>query len=98
MTVPATYPLRRDSHNKVIAGVCAGIARRYGLSRNGLRLAFVLSCVLPGPQFVAYLLLWVLIPADRGRANLQERQVTSCCRAAARGRPAGHRPGRQPRR
>jgi phage shock protein PspC (stress-responsive transcriptional regulator) len=64
MTVPANYPLRRDSQNKVIAGVCAGIARRYGLSHNGLRLAFVLSCVLPGPQFIAYLLLWVLIPAD----------------------------------
>ena len=65
MTVPAPYRLRRDTSHKMIAGVCAGIARRYGLSRNGLRLAFVVSCVLPGPQFVAYLLLWVLIPADR---------------------------------
>jgi phage shock protein PspC (stress-responsive transcriptional regulator) len=64
MTAPANYPLRRDSRNKVIAGVCAGIARRYGLSPSGLRLAFVISCVLPGPQFLAYLLLWVLIPSD----------------------------------
>ena len=64
MTVPASRRLRRDTQNKVIGGVCAGIARRYGLSRGGLRLAFVISCVLPGPQFVAYLLLWILIPAD----------------------------------
>ena len=64
MTVPARYPLRRDTSHKMIAGVCAGIARRYGLSRSGLRLAFVISCVLPGPQILAYLLLWVLIPAD----------------------------------
>ena len=64
MTVPARYPLRRDVSNKMIAGVCAGIARRYGLSRSGLRLAFVLSCVLPGPQFIAYLLLWIVIPKD----------------------------------
>ena len=64
MTVPAYPLLRRDSQHKVFGGVCAGIARRYGLSRNGLRLAFVLSCVLPGPQIVAYLVLWVLIPAD----------------------------------
>ena len=63
MTVPAPR-LRRDTRNKVIGGVCAGIARRYGLSPGGLRLAFVLSCVLPGPQFIAYLLLWALIPAD----------------------------------
>jgi phage shock protein PspC (stress-responsive transcriptional regulator) len=64
MTTPARYPLRRDTRNKVIGGVCAGIARTYGLSTNGLRLAFVISCVLPGPQFIAYLLLWVLVPAD----------------------------------
>lgn len=64
MTTPSPYPLRRDSRNKVIGGVCAGIARRYGLSPNGLRLAFVLSCVLPGPQFIAYIVLWLLIPSD----------------------------------
>jgi len=64
MTSPANYRLRRDTQHKVIAGVCAGIARRYGLSRNGLRLAFVISCVLPGPQFIAYLVLWLFIPAD----------------------------------
>ncbi|MGY1834296.1 PspC domain-containing protein [Blastococcus sp. SYSU DS0510] len=64
MTTPAPYRLRRDTRHKMVAGVCAGIARRYGLSRNGLRVAFVVSCVLPGPQFVAYLLLWVLMPAD----------------------------------
>jgi phage shock protein PspC (stress-responsive transcriptional regulator) len=64
MTVPAPYRLRRDTSHKMIAGVCAGIARRYGLSRSGLRLAFVISCVLPGPQILAYLLLWVLIPGD----------------------------------
>ncbi|HSU00720.1 MAG TPA: PspC domain-containing protein [Geodermatophilus sp.] len=64
MTPPARLPLRRDTRNKVIAGVCAGIARRYGISRTGLRLAFVLSCVLPGPQFIAYLLLWIVIPKD----------------------------------
>ncbi len=64
MTAPMARRLTRDTRHKVIAGVCAGLARRFGLSRNGLRLAFVLSCVLPGPQFIAYLLLWVLIPAD----------------------------------
>ena len=51
----------------MVAGVCAGLARRFGLSRSGLRVAFVISCVLPGPQFVAYLLLWVLMPGDDGR-------------------------------
>ena len=64
MTTPAHRRLSRDTHIKILGGVCAGIARRYGLSVTGLRLAFVISCVLPGPQFIAYLLLWILLPAD----------------------------------
>ncbi len=61
---PAPRPLARDTRNKMIAGVCAGIARRYGISTGGLRLAFVVSCILPGPQFIAYLVLWALMPRD----------------------------------
>jgi phage shock protein PspC (stress-responsive transcriptional regulator) len=64
MTTPAHHRLRRDSRHKMVAGVCAGIARRYGLSRGGLRAAFVISCVLPGPQILAYILLWIVIPED----------------------------------
>ncbi len=64
MTYPVNRRLTRDSRHAVIAGVCSGLARRYGLSRAGLRLAFVLSCILPGPQFIAYLVLWVVMPAD----------------------------------
>jgi phage shock protein PspC (stress-responsive transcriptional regulator) len=64
MTAPVSRRLTRDTRHKVIAGVCAGLARRFGVSRTGLRVAFVVSCILPGPQFVAYLLLWLLIPAD----------------------------------
>ncbi|TFV53347.1 PspC domain-containing protein [Blastococcus sp. TF02A-35] len=63
MTTPAPTRLRRDTRNKVLGGVCSGLARQFGLSPGGLRLAFVISCVLPGPQIVAYLLLWLLIPA-----------------------------------
>ncbi|GAA4727034.1 PspC domain-containing protein [Modestobacter marinus] len=67
MTAPASRRLTRDSQHKVIAGVCAGLARRFGLSRTGLRVAFVVSCVLPGPQFIAYLVLWVVMPRDDRR-------------------------------
>jgi phage shock protein PspC (stress-responsive transcriptional regulator) len=61
---PAPRRLARDTRNKMIAGVCAGIARRYGISTGALRLAFAVSCILPGPQFIAYLVLWALMPRD----------------------------------
>jgi phage shock protein PspC (stress-responsive transcriptional regulator) len=64
MTTPTSRRLTRDTHHRVIAGVCSGLARRFGMSTTLLRLAFVASCVLPGPQFIAYLVLWVIIPAD----------------------------------
>lgn len=54
--------LVRSRHDKVIAGVCAGLAQRYGWSPNTVRLLFVVSCVLPGPQFVIYLALWLFMP------------------------------------
>ena len=51
-------------HDRVIAGVCAGLGHRYGISPNVVRLLFVLSCLLPGPQFILYIVLWVLIPSE----------------------------------
>ncbi|MGH8896979.1 MAG: PspC domain-containing protein [Egibacteraceae bacterium] len=56
--------LVRVRHPKVIAGVCGGIARRFGWSPTLVRLAFVVSCVLPGPQVLAYLALWALVPKE----------------------------------
>lgn len=60
----ATKRLVRPRDGRVIAGVCAAIADRFGLSRFGVRLLFVVSIVLPGPQVLVYVLLWILIPSD----------------------------------
>ena len=49
----------------MIAGVCAGLADRFGLSRTLVRLLFVLSCVLPGPQVLVYLIMWIVVPKER---------------------------------
>lgn len=57
-----TTSLTRPQQGRVIAGVCAGLAQRYGWNANVVRLLFLLSCLLPGPQFVIYLVLWALIP------------------------------------
>lgn len=54
--------LTRPRHGTVIAGVCAGLARRFGMSPFLVRLLFLLSCLLPGPQFVIYIVLWILMP------------------------------------
>ncbi len=53
------------SDDRWIAGVCGGLADRFGTTPNTMRLIFVISCLLPGPQFVVYLVLWVLMPDGR---------------------------------
>jgi phage shock protein PspC (stress-responsive transcriptional regulator) len=61
----AGKPLRRPRNRRVIAGVCAGIADRFGWSPFTVRLIFVLSCLLPGPQILLYLALWLLVPNEQ---------------------------------
>lgn len=56
--------LSRPRHDRRIAGVCAGLARRFGMRTGMVRLLFVLSCLLPGPQILAYLVLWALMPNE----------------------------------
>lgn len=56
--------LSRPRRGKVIAGVCAGIARRLGVSATLVRLVFVVSLLLPGPQVLLYVALWILLPRD----------------------------------
>jgi phage shock protein C len=57
--------LTRSRSNRVIAGVCAGLAERVGWQPRTMRIVFVVSCLLPGPQFLLYLLLWIVMPRDR---------------------------------
>jgi phage shock protein PspC (stress-responsive transcriptional regulator) len=42
----------------VVAGVLAGLANRFGISPWTARALFLLSLLLPGPQVLAYLVLW----------------------------------------
>jgi phage shock protein PspC (stress-responsive transcriptional regulator) len=61
---PDMATLTRPRQGRWIAGVCAGLARRFGLSPGTVRLLFVLSCLLPGPQFILYIVLWALMPSE----------------------------------
>ena len=56
--------LVRPKEGRIIAGVAAGLADRFGISRTLMRVIFVLSLLLPGPQVIIYLILWVVIPAE----------------------------------
>jgi phage shock protein C len=56
--------LVRPRRGRMIAGVCAALARRFDVRPWQVRLLFVLSCLLPGPQFLLYVALWIILPGE----------------------------------
>jgi phage shock protein PspC (stress-responsive transcriptional regulator) len=56
--------LARPRRGALVAGVLAGLARRFGIGAWTARVLFLLSMLLPGPQIVAYLVLWVIMPRE----------------------------------
>lgn len=56
--------LVRPRQGRMLAGVCAGLAQRFGMSAGMIRLLFLLSLLLPGTQVIVYLVLWILMPNE----------------------------------
>jgi len=56
--------LRRSKKNRIVAGVCGGLAEFFGISSFWFRLAFLIA-LLPGgvPGILLYLLVMVIVPS-----------------------------------
>ena len=59
--MPTLYRPRDD---RMIAGVCSGIARRFNIEPTIVRILFVASLFLPGPQILIYAAAWLLMPDE----------------------------------
>ena len=67
---PADRHLQRDPANGVVAGVCAGIARRLGIDPVIPRAGFVVVAIgTSGIGCLAYLLLWAVLPSQAGEPS-----------------------------
>ena len=53
------------SEDRWIGGVCAGVADYFGLDPTLVRVLFVASMLLPGPQVLIYVILWFVMPDAR---------------------------------
>jgi phage shock protein PspC (stress-responsive transcriptional regulator) len=61
--MPASTGLIRP-RRRLIGGVCAALAQRFGVSRTLVRALFLASCLLPGPQILLYIALWIILPSE----------------------------------
>ncbi len=59
-----TTKLVRPREGKWIAGVCAAIANRFGMSKGLVRIGFIIFGLV-GVGEIAYLAMWLLIPKEQ---------------------------------
>jgi phage shock protein C len=64
MTTTSAPARVRPREGRIVAGVCAGLARRFGWNVTVVRLIALLSFVLPGSQLLIYAICWIVIPAE----------------------------------
>jgi phage shock protein PspC (stress-responsive transcriptional regulator) len=57
--------LVRPRQGRILGGVCAGLARRFGIGPTTMRILFVVTMiVIPGSQIIVYPILWILMPSE----------------------------------
>lgn len=62
---PKGTRLMRSSKDRIIAGVCGGIANYFGIDPTIVRIITVVLFLLPGVSWLIYILAWIIIPLDR---------------------------------
>jgi phage shock protein C len=63
MTTNHRQALRRSRTNRVVAGVCGGLAEFFGISSFWFRLLFIILFIPGGvPGLLVYLIAWMVIP------------------------------------
>jgi phage shock protein PspC (stress-responsive transcriptional regulator) len=57
--------LRRSKSNRMVAGVCGGLAEFFGISAFWFRLAFLIALIPGGvPGILVYLIMMVIMPNE----------------------------------
>ncbi|GAA4180567.1 PspC domain-containing protein [Streptosporangium oxazolinicum] len=54
--------MHRSRNHKIVAGVCGGIAESLNMPPTLVRVFWLLLSLIPGPLWVAYVLMWIFIP------------------------------------
>ena len=56
--------LTRSNRNRMLCGVCGGIAEYFDIDPTLVRLGWVIFCALGGSGFLAYIIAAIIIPRN----------------------------------
>jgi phage shock protein PspC (stress-responsive transcriptional regulator) len=76
-TVRGSLPLRRPIHDRMLAGVAAGIADYLGVDPTIARIAIVVLTFVGGAGIPVYLAGWLLIPEEGSDQSLASELIQS---------------------
>ena len=68
--------LSRNSMNRVIGGVCSGLAEFFGLDVALVRIAFVIAFLFASFGFWLYIILWIVLPVEGQQTTVNGQQST----------------------
>jgi phage shock protein PspC (stress-responsive transcriptional regulator) len=54
--------LQRSQTDKILAGVCGGLAEYFDIEAVWVRLAFALAFIFAGSGVLIYIVLWIIMP------------------------------------
>ena len=67
--------LYRDLNYNILGGVCAGLADYLNLSRILVRFLWVLVSLIYGLGFIAYIILWIVLPKTKKETFIKQQQL-----------------------
>lgn len=62
MDQPTYKKLYRSRNEKMLGGVCGGLAEYFGIDPTWVRLIFIFFSLLAGFALILYLIMWVVVP------------------------------------
>ena len=77
--------LQRNTQNKVIAGVCSGLADYFGIDVALMRVLFVVLLLMGCSGFLIYLILWIVMPTAKPGENQQAENIQQVTRHEGKG-------------
>lgn len=83
---PLTGSLRRTRNDRILAGVCGGIARHFSIDSSVVRLLTVLLVAFAGLSIWVYLILWIVMPEEERTTWAQQQRAEGQFRRLYRSR------------
>lgn len=72
-----SHRLYRSETNRILGGVCGGLAEYFNVDPTIIRIIFVLMAIFGGSGLLVYFILWLVIPSKSSNSNLSTGEINA---------------------